>query len=139
MSWNNQVILVGSLGADPEARFTQSGRAVLNFRMATSEKWKDQGGAPKEKTNWHSCVVWGDKATEYAAHLKKGSYVRVEGKLETSTYDDKDGNKRHKTEVIVSHISPAAFPKSGQPAPAGNPIPFGAPTQGVEQYGDLNY
>jgi len=130
MSWNNKVELVGSLGADPELRFTQTGRAVMNFRVATSEKWKDQGGAQKEKTDWHSCVVWGEKATEYAEHLRKGSYVRVEGKLETSTYDDKDGQKRYKTEIIVNHVAPAAFPKPRDVAhtPPNNPIPFGAPT-----------
>lgn len=141
MSWNNKVELVGSLGADPELRYTQNGRAVLNFRMATSEKWKEAGGAQKEKTSWHTCVVWGDKATEYAEHLHKGTYVRVEGSLETSTYDDKDGNKRYKTEVIVTHAAPAAFPRNRDttPAPARNEVPFGGRSDpyaaaGVDEY-----
>lgn len=126
MSWNNQVILVGSLGADPEIRYTQGGTTVLNFRVATTERWKDTTGAQKEETEWHSVVCFGKPAEESAPHLRKGSYVRVEGKLKTESYE-KDGQKRYTTKIHASHISPAAFPKSDRPAPAGKPIPFGAP------------
>lgn len=147
MSWNNQVILVGSLGADPEMRFTQGGQAVMNFRMATTERFTDRNNAQREETEWHSCVWFGDKASDAAAHMHKGSYVRVEGKLKTESYE-KDGQKRYTTKIYVSHVAPAAFPKSHDtspaPAPAyapGNPIPFGALAgqQTIDSYGDFNY
>lgn len=142
MSWNNQVTLIGSLGADPEMRYTQGGIAVLSFRMATTEKWKDKStGAQKEETEWSSVVVFGERATEYAAHLRKGSYVRVEGKLKTEMYE-KDGVKHYPTKIHANHIAPAAFPRTHDtsPAPANNPIPFGAPwQQTIDSYGDLNY
>lgn len=149
MSWNNKVELIGSLGADPEMRYSQSGVPILSFRMATSEKWKDKvTGAQKEETEWSSVVCFGDRATEYAAHLRKGSYVRVEGKLKTEMYE-KDGVKHYPTKIHASIISPAAFPRTHDttPAPAhayatGNPIPFGAPPnaeQAMAQYGDFQY
>jgi single-strand DNA-binding protein len=129
MSWNNNVTLVGSLGADPETRFTQGGTMVLSFRVATTEHWKDASGAQKEKTEWHSCVCFGKPAEEAATHLHKGSYVRIEGKLKTESYE-KDGQKKFSTKIHANHIAPAAFPKlrDATPSPPNNPIPFGAPT-----------
>jgi len=130
MSYNNQVIIVGSLGADPEIRYTASGTAVLSFRVATTERWKDaKTGAQKEETEWHSCVVFGDRATEYAPNLAKGTYVRVEGKLKTESYE-KDGVKRYTTKIHAQNVAPGGFPRSNQAsvAPAfqsGNQIPFG--------------
>jgi single-strand DNA-binding protein len=131
MSYNNQVIIVGSLGADPGLRFAQSGTAVLSFRVATTERWKDKSGAQKEETEWHSVVVFGDRATEYAPNLAKGTYVRVEGKLKTEAYE-KDGVKRYTTKIHAQSVAPGGFPRSDQAsgAPAfasGNQIPFGAP------------
>lgn len=138
MSWNNKVELVGSLGADPEVRYTNSGTTVLSFRVATTERWKDASGAQKEETEWHSIVAFGKIADESAPHLRKGSYVRVEGKLKTESYE-KDGQKRYTTKIHASHIAPAAFPKSDHaaPAPAGNPIPFGVLLAQQVDYGDL--
>lgn len=131
MSYNNSVTLIGSLGADPEIRYSASGTAVMNFRVATTERWKDtKTGAQKEETEWHSVVVFGERATEYAEHLHKGSYVRVEGKLKTETYE-KDGQKRYTTKIHAQNVSPGGFPRSRSdttPAPPNNnPIPFGAP------------
>lgn len=129
MSWNNQVTLIGSLGADPELRHSQGGTAILNFRIATTEKWKDKGGAQKEETEWHSCVWFGEQAADVSQHLHKGSYVRVEGRLKTESYE-KDGQKRYTTKIYVQHVAPAAFPRSDRQAPpVGNQIPFGAPPQ----------
>jgi single-strand DNA-binding protein len=128
MSWNNKVELVGSLGADPETRFTQGGTMVLSFRVATTERWKDASGAQKEETEWHSCVCFGKPAEDAAPHLRKGSYVRIEGKLKTESYE-KDGQKRYTTKIHINHVAPAAFPKSrdAAPTPANNTIPFVAP------------
>jgi single-strand DNA-binding protein len=127
MSYNNSVTIIGSLGADPELRYSQGGTAVLSFRVATTERWKDKSGAQKEETEWHSCVIFGDRAAEYAAHLAKGSYVRVEGKLKTETYE-KDGQKRYATKIHAQSVTPGGFPRSQSAAPANNnPVPFGAP------------
>ena len=100
----NKVILIGNLGNDPEQRVTQSGRAVTNFRVATNERWTDQNGQTQEKTNWHSIVVWGKQAESCARYLSKGRPVYVEGKLETRSYEDKDGATRYVTEVIARDV-----------------------------------
>jgi len=131
MSYNNQAIIVGSLGADPELHYSQSGTAILSFRVATTEKWKDKSGAEKSETEWHNIVVFGQRASEYAEHLHKGTYVRVEGKLKTESYE-KDGVKRYTTKIHAQSVAPGGFPRSNQAsgAPAfasGNQIPFGAP------------
>ena len=95
----NLVIISGYLGADPELRFTQSGQAVLNMRVATTEKYLDKNKVQQERTDWHSVVIWGKRAEGLAKHLSKGSGVEVTGSLRTSSYDDKEGVKRYKTEI----------------------------------------
>lgn len=100
----NKVILLGNLGADPELRFTQAGQAVLNMRMATAETYLDKDKVKRERTDWHSLVLWGPRGEALAKMLKKGSRIYVEGKLQTSSYDDKDGQKRYKTEVNVREV-----------------------------------
>ena len=99
----NKVLLMGSLGADPELRFTQSGQAVLNVRLATSERYKDKGGEWKDKTEWHSVTVWGARAEGLRKILRKGSSVFIEGSLHTSSYE-KNGEKRYKTEINASNV-----------------------------------
>ena len=95
----NKVILVGNLGADPEIRYTPSGAAVANFRIATTESWKDSEGQRQDRTEWHKIVVWGKLAELCGEYLAKGRMVYVEGKLQTRQWDDRDGNKRYTTEV----------------------------------------
>lgn len=99
----NRVELIGCLGRDPEKRNFSNGGAVLNMRIATSERWRDsQTGEPREKTEWHSVAVFGDgliKACENA--LRKGSFVRVEGKLVTRKWQDQSGADRYSTEIHV--------------------------------------
>ncbi len=95
----NKVILVGNLGADPEIRYTPSGAAVANFRIATTESWKDSEGQRQDRTEWHRIVVWGKLAELCGEYLAKGRMVYVEGKLQTRQWDDRDGNKRYTTEV----------------------------------------
>jgi single-strand DNA-binding protein len=100
----NKVILIGNLGADPETRYTQGGSPVTNFRIATSENWKDkQSGENRERTEWHSCVTFGRLAEIAGEFLRKGSKVYVEGSLRTSSWET-DGQTRYKTEIILNEM-----------------------------------
>ena len=100
----NRVVLLGNLGADPELRYTQGGQAVLNIRLATTESYLDKDKQRQERTDWHNVVVWGKRGEALSKFLEKGSTVLIEGSLRTSSYDDRDGNKRYKTEVIASNV-----------------------------------
>jgi single-strand DNA-binding protein len=100
----NRVMLLGNLGADPELRMTNGGQAVLKLRLATSETYLDRNKVRQERTEWHSVVVWGKRAEALAKFLTKGSRLFVEGGLRTSSYDDKDGHKRYKTEIVAQNI-----------------------------------
>lgn len=98
----NKVIIVGNLGADPETRYLPSGEAVTNIRVATTDRWKDkQSGEMKEATEWHRIAFFGRLATIAGEYLKKGSQVYVEGSLRTRKWQDKDGNDRYSTEVVL--------------------------------------
>lgn len=97
----NKVILIGNLGADPEIRYTQSGTPVVNFRIATTERWKGQDGQQQEQTEWHSIVAWRRLAEICAEFLSKGSKVYVEGKLQTRKWQDQNGNDRYTTEIVA--------------------------------------
>ncbi len=96
----NKVILIGNLGKDPELRYTPGGSAVVNFPIATNEKWKDKDGNPQERTEWHNIVLWGRLAEIANDYLRKGSPVYIEGRLQTRNWDDRDGNKRYTTEIV---------------------------------------
>lgn len=100
----NRVYLLGNLGADPELRFTQGGQAVLNMRLATTESYLDKNKVRQERTDWHNVVLWGKRGEALAKFLTKGSTLLVEGGLRTSSYDDKDGHKRYKTEVHATNV-----------------------------------
>jgi single-strand DNA-binding protein len=100
----NKVILMGRLGADPELRYTPSGTAVATFNLATNMVWRNQEGNTQEKTDWHRVVAWRKLAEVAGEWLKKGSYIYLEGRLQTRSWDDKDGNKRFTTEVIADSI-----------------------------------
>jgi len=100
----NKVILIGNLGADPEIRYTPSGQAVCDLRIATTEQWTDKGGERKEQTEWHRVVVWGKQAENCSQYLSKGRQCYVEGRLQTRQWDDKDGNKRYTTEIVAQTV-----------------------------------
>jgi single-strand DNA-binding protein len=101
----NKVILIGNLGADPEVRFTPSGQAVANFRIATSESWNDKNtGQKQERTEWHRIVVWGKLAELCGEYLKKGRQCYVEGRLQTREWTDKEGKKNYTTEVVANTV-----------------------------------
>lgn len=99
----NKVILVGNLGADPEVRRMTSGDAVVNLRVATSETWRDKhSGEKREKTEWHQVVIFNEHLVKVAEnYLSKGSKVYLEGSLQTRKWQDRDGNDRYSTEVVL--------------------------------------
>ncbi len=100
----NKVILVGNLGKDPELRYTPSGVAVATFSLATTERYKDRDGNPQKKTEWHNIVVWRQLAEICGKYLHKGKQIYVEGKIQNRSYEDRDGNKRYISEVVVNEM-----------------------------------
>jgi single-strand DNA-binding protein len=99
----NKVILVGNVGADPEIRRTQSGAAIANIRIATSEAWRDKNtGEKRERTEWHSVVVFTEGLVKVVEqYVKKGSKLYIEGQLQTRKWQDQSGNDRYSTEVVL--------------------------------------
>ena len=118
----NRVLLLGNLGGEPELRFTQAGQAVLSLRLATNESWFDkEANERKERTEWHTVVVWGKRGEALAKILRKGSSIFVEGSIRTSQYDDKEGVKRYKVEIVAADVlltGSKAEAASGDPKPA---------------------
>lgn len=135
----NKAILVGNLGADPETRHTQSGTAVCNFRIATSEAWKDkQSGEQQERTEWHSIVAWGKLGEICGEYLRKGSQVYVEGSLQTRKWQDKDGQDRYTTEIVAREMQMLGGRGERQePRPAQSPQQ--APAPAVDDSSDLPF
>ena len=131
----NKVILVGRLGGDPELRYTPSGKAVANYSLATNRVWKDQDGNPKENTDWHRIVVWGKLAEITGEWLKKGSYVYLEGRLQTRSYEDSNGVKKYVTEVVASDME--MLGRKGEGASGDQPPP--PEESGSMEEGDLPF
>ena len=100
----NKVILIGHLGADLEIRYTQGGQAVGEMRLATAEQWKDKDGQRQERTEWHRIVMWGPLAENCGKYLSKGRQVYVEGRIQTRSYDDKEGQKKYITEIVAAEV-----------------------------------
>lgn len=102
----NKVILIGHLGRDPEKKYTsaETPRAITKFSLATNESWNDRDGNRQERTEWHRVVVWGRLAEVCADYLSKGRQVYVEGRLQTRSWDDDQGNKRYMTEVVADNL-----------------------------------
>ena len=115
----NKVILVGHLGADPESRFLPSGTAVVNFTVATTEKWKGEDGEKKEKTEWSRCSAFGKTAEACAEYLHKGSQVYIEGKLDTRKYQ-KDGVDHYATQIRVDRVQFLSPKGEAKPAAGGD-------------------
>ena len=104
MSSLNQVTLVGRLGADPEVRHTTNDKAVANFRIATSETWRDkESGEKRERTEWHTIEVWGKQAETCGEYLSKGRSVCVQGKLRTKSWE-KDGVTHYRTQIAADNV-----------------------------------
>ena len=105
MAGVNKVILVGNLGADPEARSLNSGGEVVNMRVATSESWKNKDGERQERTEWHNVVIFNENLGRVAKnYLRKGSKVYLEGQLQTRKWQGQDGNDRYTTEVVLQRF-----------------------------------
>lgn len=100
----NMVCLIGNLGRDAELRYTPGGAAVATINLATTDTWNDKSGQRQERTEWHRVVLWGKTAEALSQYLTKGKQVYVNGKLQTRSWDDKDGNKRHTTEVRADKV-----------------------------------
>ena len=101
----NKVILIGNLGKDPEVKVTPSGTPVAKFALATNERYKDKNGQWQDRTEWHNLVAWQRTAEIIGEYVKKGSKVYVEGRLQTSSWDDKStGEKKYRTEIIVNDL-----------------------------------
>ena len=139
----NRVLLMGNLGADPELRVTNSGQAVLKLRLATSETYLDRNKVRQERTEWHNVVIWGKRAEALSKFLTKGSRLFVEGGLRTSSYDDKEGNKRYRTEVVAQNIILVGGRggPGGERARGGESGPEEAPSGGGQSggYDDADY
>jgi len=105
MSTVNQVIIIGNLGNDPEVRYMPNGNAAANFTVATSERWKDkQTGEQKEKTEWHKIAMFGRQAEVAGEYLKKGSKVYLCGKLQTSKWQNQQGQDQYTTEIHANEM-----------------------------------
>jgi single-strand DNA-binding protein len=107
----NKVILIGRLGQDPELKYTPSGQPVCTFSLATTEAWSDKNGQKQERTEWHRIVVWGKLGELCNQYLTKGRQCFVEGRLQTRSWDGKDGQKRYTTEITANTVQ---FLGSGQ-------------------------
>ena len=136
----NKVILIGNLGRDPEVRYTQSGTAVANFTMATTDTWQDPAGEKKERTEWHRIVVWGKQAEVVGEYLRKGRPVYVEGSLQTREWTDREGQKRYTTEVRAQRIQFLGRPDERAAAsPAGPPAEEAAEPAGGYAEDDIPF
>lgn len=131
----NKVMLIGNLGRDPEVRYTTGGSPVANFTMATTDRWTDQSGERKERTEWHRIVVWGRQAEIAGEYLRKGRSVFVEGNLQTREWTDREGNKRYTTEVRAQRFQMLGRPGGGEASEGGPQRGGGEPKETEEPGG----
>jgi len=101
----NKVILIGNLGKDPEVKFTPNGTPVAKFSLATNERYKDKAGEWQDRTEWHNIVAWQRLAEIVGEYVKKGSKIYIEGRLQTSSWEDKQsGEKKYRTEIVAQDL-----------------------------------
>lgn len=129
----NKAILVGNLGKDPELRYTASGQAVATFSLATTEKFKNKGGEQQERTEWHNIVAWGPLAEICGKYLVKGKQVYVEGRIQSRSYDDRDGNKRYITEIVISDMQMLGGRPGDESAGGARPAPRASTPSAVRE------
>jgi single-strand DNA-binding protein len=126
----NKAMLIGNLGKDPETRFTQTGAPITTFSIATSERWKDASGEQKEQTQWHRIVTFSRLAEICTEYLKKGSKVYIEGRIQTRSWDDQDGNKKYISEIVAREMKMlGGRPESSDPN-SYNEDPMPVPVMG---------
>jgi len=120
----NKAIIVGTLGQDPDVKYTASGSPVVNISVATNENWKDkQTGEAQERTEWHRIVIFGKLAEIAAQYLRKGSQVYFEGKIQTRKWQDKEGKDRYTTEIVANEMQMLGG------KPSGSSVPFEPPAK----------
>lgn len=122
----NKAILIGNLGADPELRYAPDGQAVASFRIATTERFKNKNGEQQERTDWHNIVCWRRTAEIANEYLKKGSPVYIEGRIQYRSYEDKDGIKRYRTDILAQRMQLLASRGQAErptPEPSETPEP----------------
>jgi single-strand DNA-binding protein len=100
----NKVMIMGNLGRDPEMRYTPSGRPVTSFSVATNRSWVNAAGERREETEWFNVVAWGNLAEICKQHLTKGQHVYVEGRLQTRAWEDQNGKKHYRTELVANEM-----------------------------------
>ncbi len=121
----NKAIIVGTLGQDPDVKYTASGSPVVNISVATNETWKDkQTGEAQERTEWHRIVMFGKLAEIAAQYLKKGSQAYFEGKIQTRKWQDKSGQDRYSTEIVANEMQMLGGKQS-----SGSTVPFDPPAK----------
>jgi len=123
----NKAILLGNLGKDPELRYTPGGQPVANFSLATTERFTDKSGQAQKRTEWHNIVVWGKQAELANQYLKKGRSLYLEGRITTRSWDDRDGNKRYKTEIVANVLQFLGGPPAQSPSAEGDAGATAAP------------
>ena len=128
----NKAMIIGTLGQDPDVKYTASGSPVVNVSVATNESWKDkQTGENQERTEWHRIVVFGKLAEICAQYLKKGSQVYFEGRIQTRKWKDQTGNDRYSTEIVANDMQMLGGRPGG--ASSSNAVPFNPPSQQASQ------
>lgn len=118
----NKAIVVGTLGKDPDVKYTTGGSAVVNVSVATNESWKDKNtGETVEKTEWHRIVIFGKLAEIAAQYLRKGQQVYFEGKIQTRKWQDQNGQDRYSTEIVANEMQMLGGKSEGQTQPSASP------------------
>jgi single-strand DNA-binding protein len=123
----NKVILIGRLGKDPEVHYTPDGKMITNFNLATDEQWKDKNGEKMQRTEWHKIVVFGKLAEICGNYLVKGKLVYLEGKLQTRSWENKDGVKQYTTEIVANDMKMLGDKQKAEaepPQPPQEDVPF---------------
>ncbi len=127
----NKVMIIGQLGRDPEMRYTPSGRPVTSFSLAASRSWTTSEGERREETEWFNVVTWGSLAEICKQHLHKGQTVYVEGRLQTRSWEDQEGKKHYRTEIVANEMimlgdrrAESAVEHLGESAPSDEEFPF---------------
>ena len=123
----NKVMLIGHLGADPELKYTANGTAVTTLSVATNSTWKDASGNQQERTEWHRVVMWQKLAEIAGQYLKKGSQVYIEGRIQTRSWEDKDGKKQYTTEIVANQMQ-----MLGKKGEGGGPVDVPPPPEAMD-------
>lgn len=130
MSGVNKVIIVGRLGQDPEVKTIAGGNTVARLNVATSENWNDKSGQKQERTEWHRIVVWGKLAELCGKYLAKGRQVYLEGRLQTRSWEDQQGQKKYTTEIVANTVQ---FLGAGGANTSSSTSDFGGDDQGFPE------